>query len=271
MKLYDCFIYFNEEHILDLRLNVLNKYVDKFVIAEATRDHSGKEKKLSFNLNNFQKFKDKIKYIVVDDIPVNVKSSKKGWADNHMRDQHQRNALASGYIDCNEDDLIMISDVDVIPNPEKIKEFNAEKKYACFIQKNFHLKINLLNVTENLWMGTKICKKKFLKSPQWLRNIKTAKPAFWKFYKPSQPQIINDGGWHFSFLRNAEEISEKIKTYSHMEYNKPEFTNVEKIQERIKNRTDIFDRNYKYEKIELNHTFPKYILDNEIKFRKWII
>ena len=94
-------------------------------------------------------------------------------------------------------------------------------------------------------MGTKICKKKFLKSPQWLRNIKTAKPAFWKFYKPSQPQIINDGGWHFSFLRNAEEISEKIKTYSHMEYNKPEFTNVEKIQERIKNRTDIFDRNYK--------------------------
>ena len=126
-------------------------------------------------------------------------------------------------------------------------------------------------MTENLWMGTKICKKKFLKSPQWLRNIKTAKPAFWKFYKPSQPQIINDGGWHFSFLRNAKEISEKIKTYSHMEFNKPEFTNIEKIEERIKNRIDIFDRNYKYKKIELNHTFPKYILENEAKFSEWII
>ena len=120
-------------------------------------------------------------------------------------------------------------------------------------------------------MKYQICQKKNLKSPQWLRNIKTKKRPFWKFYKPKEPQLIFDGGWHFSFLKKPKDIAAKIKAYSHQEYYKDEFVDEEKIAERIKNRTDIFDRNYKYEKIELNHTFPKYILDNEIKFRKWII
>ena len=119
-------------------------------------------------------------------------------------------------------------------------------------------------------MGTKICKKKYLKSPQWLRNIKTAKPAFWKFYKPRQPQLIYDGGWHFSFLKEPRRISEKIKGYSHQEYNYPEFTDEKKIEERIKNRVDIFERNFKYESVDLDNTFPKYILENLDKYKNWI-
>ena len=139
------------------------------------------------------------------------------------------------------------------------------------MQKNFQTKINLLNTSDKYWMGTKICQKKYLRSPQWLRNIKTAKPAFWKFFKPRQPQLIYDGGWHFSFLKQPERIAKKIKSYSHSEYNKPEFTDLKKIEERIKNRIDIFDRNYKYEKVDLDSTFPKYILNNLDKYQDWII
>ena len=264
-------MYFDEDLILDLRLNVLNKYVDKFVIAEATKDHTGKDKKLNFNINNFSKFKDKITYIVVDDLPMNIKHYKKNWPVHHLRDQHQRNSLYKGYKNCDDNDLIMISDIDEIPDPNKIKDFKITNKYACFIQKNFQSKINLLNISEKYWMGTKIIQKKYLKSPQWLRNIKTSKPKFWKFYKPRQPQLIYEGGWHFSFLKEPERISKKIKSYSHSEYNKPEFTDEKKIKERIRNRIDIFDRDFKYKKVDLDNTFPKYILENLSKYKNWII
>ena len=264
-------MYFDEDLVLDLRLNILNDHVDKFVIAEATKDHTGKNKKLNFNINNFSKFKNKISYIVVEDMPTNLKFYKKNWPVHHLRDQHQRNALVRGYENSNDDDLIMISDIDEIPDPKKIKTFDVKNKYACFMQKNFQSKINLLNISDKYWMGTKIIKKKNIKSPQWLRNIKTAKPSFWKFYKPRQPQLIYDGGWHFSFLKNPKGISKKIQSYSHSEYNKSIYTDEKKIEERINKRIDIFDRNYKYEKIDMDGTFPKYILENINKYKDWII
>ena len=271
MKLIDCFMYFDEDLMLDLRLNILNENVDKFIIAEATRDHSGNEKKLNFDIKNFSKFKDKIQYLIIDDIPINVESKKKNWSANHWRDQHQRNAMAKGFQNCNDEDLIMISDIDEIPDPSKINQFNIKNKYACFIQKNFQQKINLLNISDKNWMGTKIIQKKHLKSPQWLRNIKTSKPAFWKFYKPRQPQLIYDGGWHFSFLKEPKRIAEKIIGYSHQEYNLPELIDEKKIEERLKNRVDIFERNFKYKKIELDESFPEYIIKNRLKFKSWII
>ena len=271
MKLYDCFMYFDEDLVLDLRLNILDGFVQKFVIVESTKDHTGKDKILNFDINNFSKFKNKINYIILDNMPINFKSYKKNWQVHHLRDQFQRNELERGYRDSSDNDLIMISDIDEIPNPDRIKEFKIENKYACFMQKNFQSKINLLNVTDSDWMGTKIIQKKNLKSPQWLRNIKKSKPAFWKFYKPRQPQLIYDGGWHFSFLKDPKGISKKIKSYSHSEYNKIEFTDEKKIEKRINDKIDIFDRNFKYKKIDLDDTFPKYVLNNLDKYKNWII
>ena len=264
-------MYFDEDLMLDLRLNILSKYVDKFIIAEATRDHSGKEKKLNFNYKNFSKFEDKIKYLIIDDIPLNVKSKKKNWTPNHLRDQYQRNSLLEGFKNCSEDDLIMISDIDEIPDPKKISEFKIKNKDACFLQKNFQSKLNLLNITDKYWMGTKICKKKYLKSPQWLRNIKTKKRPFWKIYKPKEPQLILDGGWHFSFLKKPEDIAIKIKAYSHQEFYKDEFIDINKIGTRIKNEKDLFDRNIQYKKIEVDNSFPEYIFNNKTKLKEWII
>ena len=160
MKLIDCFMYFDEDLVLDIRLNTLKNNVDRFVIVEATKNHAGEKKNLKFKIENFQKFKDKIKYVVVDDLPSEVKSPKKGWHENHARDQFQRNSMERGYKDCHDDDIIMISDIDEIPNPKKLNEFDIKNKYACFLQKNFQSKINLLNVTDGDWPGTKICQKK---------------------------------------------------------------------------------------------------------------
>ncbi len=269
MKLIDCFMYFDEDLVLDLRLNILHEHVEKFIIAEATRDHSGKEKKLNFDFKNFSKFKDKINYLIIDDLPINVKSKKKNWDANHWRDQYQRDSLARGFKKCDENDLIMISDIDEIPDPNKLSEFKIQNKYACFMQKNFQSKLNLLNITDKYWMGTKICQKKHLKSPQWLRDIKTKKRSFWKFYKPKEPQLIFDGGWHFSFLKKPKDIAKKIKAYSHQEFNKNNFTNIKNIEKKIIEKSDIFGRNYKYEKIEIDEKFPKYIRENKEKFKEY--
>ena len=270
MKLLDCFMYFDEDMVLDIRLNTLNDKVDKFIIAEATKNHAGHPKKLNFNINNFSKFRDKIIYLVIEDLPTHVKFFKKGWHENHLRDQFQRNSLERGYKDFSDEDLIMISDIDEIPDPKKIKNFKIENRYACFMQKNFQSKINLLNITDGQWAGTKICQKKYLKSPQWLRNLKIKKRSFFKFFK-KEVQIINDGGWHFSFLKDPKSIKNKIISYSHQEYNTQDYTNIKKIEEKISLGKDLFERNIVYKKINIDNSFPDYIINNKEKFKNWII
>ncbi len=270
MKLIDCFMYFDEDLVLDIRLNTLNDKVDKFIIAEATKDHAGENKKLNFRIENFSKFKDKIHYLIIEDLPTNVESKKKDWHENHMRDQFQRNSIERGYKEYGDDDLIMISDIDEIPDPKKLQEFNINNKYACFLQKNFQSKINLLNISHEDWPGTKICQKKYLKSPQWLRNLKTKKKPFWKIFSRKM-QIINNGGWHFSFLKDPEAIKKKITSYSHQEYNTKEFTNIDSIRKKISLGEDLFNRKISYKKLEIDKSFPEYIVKNKEKFKDWIL
>lgn len=272
MKLIDCFLYFDEDTLLDIRLNILDKIVHKFIISEATRDHSGKKRKLKFDIKKFAKFKKKIIYIVEENLPEKVNKFKKNWSNDWHRENMHRNSLELGYANYGGDDLIMISDLDEIPDPKRIKEFNPKNKYGCFLQKNLYTKINLLNATISEWSGTKICVKKYLKSPQWLRNIKTKKRPVWKFYKPQQPQLIPNGGWHFSFLKSPVNIIKKINAYAHQEYNIKKFTNINYVKKMIENKTDLFDRNYQYKKIDLNNkNYPKYILENQLKLKNWIL
>ena len=263
-------MYFDEDLVLDIRLNTLADKVDKFIVVEATKNHAGQEKKLNFKINNFLKFKDKIHYLIIDDLPANVKSPKKDWHENHARDQFQRNSISRGYQEYHDNDLIMISDIDEIPNPKKIDKFDVKNKYACFLQKNFQSKLNLLNISDGDWPGTKICQKKFLKSPQWLRNIKIKKKPFWKIFSKNI-QLINNGGWHFSFLKDPDSIKKKIMSYSHQEYNREEFTNVESIKKNISLGRDLFQRKISYKKIDINDDFPDYIVNNKKMFKDWIL
>ena len=263
MALYDCFMYADEDILLDLRLNILNDYVDYFVLVEGKKNHQGKNKKLNFDIKKFNKFKHKIRYIVADKYP----DSNYTWDLEH----YQRNCIISGIEDAASDDAIMISDVDEIPNPEAIKKFSVKKRYGIFLQKIFYYKLNLLDKS-SIWNGSKICLKKYLKSPNWLRyKVKTKSYPFYRIDKPRPAQIIENGGWHFSFLKTPKGISNKLSSYAHKEYNKPEFNNEKIIEDKIRNKKDLFNREIVLEKVEIDETYPKYIIDNKSKYREWII
>ena len=269
MAIYDCFQFFDEEHILDLRLNILNEFVDFFVMVESTTDHQGNSKKLNFDLKKFKKFDSKIIYIVVDDTSEAIKKPHIGGES--LVEQHQRNSLMRGLKKSHDNDLIILSDVDEIPDLKKLNMFNKKKKYAVFSQRMFNYKINLLNETENNWHGSKICLKKNLKSPQWLRNLKFKEYPFWRIDKPKNLQIIENGGWHFAYLQKTENISKKIKSFAHGEFNKSNFSNPEAIKKKIDMGKDIFDREISYKKVQIDSSFPKYIVDNKEKLKEWII
>ena len=269
MKIYDCFQFFNEENVLDLRFNILDEFVDFFVIAESATDHQGHDKKLNFDIEKFKKFKKKIIHVIIEDTLDSIKKTHIG--QNSLVERHQRNSIIRGLKNCSDNDLVIISDVDEIPDLNKLNLFNKKSRYAVFAQKKFDYKLNLLNVTEGEWLGSKICLKKDLKSPQWLRDLKFKKYPFWRIDKIRDLQIIKDGGWHFSYLQSPKNLLKKISSFSHGERNKPEFANEESIVEKIKMQKNIFDLGFSYKKIDIDHTYPKYIIDNKEKLKEWII
>ena len=166
MKIYDCFSYWDEDLLLDLRLNVLNDFIDYFVIVEGNKTWQNNFKKLRFDINKLSKFKDKIIYIPVEDMPE---------GDNpYLRENHQRNCISRGlkeYIMKN--DLIIISDLDEIPNPSSpLKFFSLDMEYAVFKQKHFYYKINLQSQKNPYWYGSRICVKKFLEISTMVKRVK---------------------------------------------------------------------------------------------------
>ena len=261
MNIFDCFTYNNEEMILDLRLSYLNKYVKKFIIVESKYTHQGNLKKNFLNLNDFKKYKDKIDYNLIDKFPENL--------SNWGRENYQRNFLMNSIKDLNENDYIMISDLDEIPNLRNLNSI-VKSKFTAFQQTNYSFKFNLKNITFPIWYGTKLCKKKHLKSPQWLRDQKVKKYSFLKFYKIKW-NIIQNGGWHFSYIMNPNEISEKIKSFSHAEYNLDKYTNIKIIEDKLSKGLDLFNRNQSYQKVELDSSFPKSFFENKNKFVKWFL
>ena len=270
MRIFDCFMYFDEDLLLEIRLETLFNHVDQFIIVEANLDHAGNERKPQFDIEKFTKYKDKIKYILLKDLPRHNNFYKKNWGPAWRRENLQRNALARGYESSEPDDLIMISDLDEIPNPDKIKNFSNNHKLGCFVQKNFLYKINLLNINEPKWYGTRISKKKYLKSPQWLREIKITKRPFYKFYKPRFDIFIEDGGWHFSSMKSVENIFKKLNSYAEQQFNNEKFKNMSFIKKKLDSKEDLFERGYKYETIRIDNTYPNFIFNNQEKLKEFI-
>ena len=261
MNFFDCFMYNNEELLLDLRLNILSKYVKKFILVESTIDHQGNKKKKFFKIENFNKFKDKIIHLRIEDFPKELIGT---WE----RENFQRNYISKSINNLLDDDYIIISDVDEIPNFGNLKNFE-KYKFTTFQQSNFCYKFNMKNITYPNWYGSKLCKKKYLKSPQWLRNQKVKEYSFFQFYRIKW-NIIKNGGWHFSFLMQPTEIKKKIKSIAHDEFNKKEFLEINEIEKKIKLGEDLFNRDQKYIKVELDNNFPKQIFDNIDKYKEWI-
>ena len=276
-KVIDCITYFDEDMLLDFRLNVLNNYVSKFVIVEAKEDHQGNKKKLNFDIKNFSKFKNKIIYIVQEKIIVDSNTKlPKNWSKNHLKDQSQRNYISNGIEKFEDNDWIIISDLDEIPNPNAIKDFNSKFKYSVFEQKFFYYKFNLIFPGQN-WYGSRICVKKYLKSPQWLRNLKFKKRPFWRLDKYRLNNILDNGGWHFCNLKKPEELLYKYKNLC--ETNDPvnfkekidkKYLSLNSINKMILEKKDIIGRNHSFKKISMDESFPKYLLNNLKNYEEWI-
>ena len=268
MKVFDCFTYFDEKYLAELRLNILKDYVDYFVICEAKENHRGEPKKLNFPLEKFADIKQKIIYITLDKFPK-LEST---WA----RQNYQRNYLFNGLTSADKDDLILFSDADEIPNPKVLKEYSKinENKVGIFIQKFFYYKLNLNVPTYSSWEGTRSCQKKNLKSFSWLRDktkIKNLQYGFWRIDKYKDISKIDNGGWHFSFLGSADFIASKIKSYVHSEYDKDDYTNLEKINFRIKNMIDPFDRHKDLVQVSIDSSYPDFIINNQDKYKELIL
>ena len=293
MKIFDCFQFFDEDMMLDLRLNILDKYVDKFVIVENLFMHSGKQKKQNFRIEKYKKFEKKIKYILVDKLPENLvdvnsvpeKQKTNTVIDNTLKIEHnQRNKIREGLKDANDDDLILISDVDEIPKLRDIKN-KINKKIICFNQKMFCYKFNL--AYENTrWIGTKAVLKKNLLNAQWLRDVKDRRYPIWRIdilfdkMKYNNIQFISDGGWHFTNLRTPEQLELKLKNFGHHAEYLESGLSITDLEKMIKENRAVYNyfadmkKNKWSGEVKLKKTdlseMPQFLQINYDKFKNWL-
>ena len=294
MKVYDCFMYFDEDLILEVRLNILDKYVDFFVIVESKYNHKGEKRSLKFNVKKFEKFKNKIKYLVIEEPPNNLETisdSDFGKKREHKfilnavkRENFQRNYIINGLENAKDYDFILISDVDEIPCLENLNLKLLKQKIVIFRQFMTYYKFNLA-LPKFWWYGTKGCLKKDLKSPQWLRNVKSRKYSWLRFdilfseKKYNSIKFVNNGGWHFTNIKTAEEIELKFKSYLHHREFELSKISLKDIREIIKNKKAIYDLNVDQRNKKIGNgqklislddqNLPRYIVKNKEKLSKW--
>ena len=289
MKIIDCTTYYSEDLMLDVRFNILNEHVDKFIIAESKFSHSGKEKPLNFNINNFPKFKHKIQYLVIENEPEGIDKNNNSSAVKRMnsllRINQSYDYMMNAIKDASDDDLICLSDNDEIPNFDSEVFKNSNKDIFIFKQLFFYYKFNLFYDLMP-WYGTKACKKKKLVSLSWLRNLKNKQYPLWRldtlFSKTKQTnlQIVENGGWHFTNLKTAEEIHTKLSNFGHHNEFDVSGVTVKDIQECIDNRIvnynhqadqsadNKYTANYKLKLIE-DKILPKYLISNKQNLKEW--
>ena len=288
-------MYFDEDLLLDLRLNYLSKFVKKFVITEATYTHNGSKKELKFDINKFSKFKDKITYLIVDNQPENIlklvdgeskeERGEKLILNGMARDYYQRENLSKGLKEACDDDLILISDLDEIPNLENLDFTKIKNKIFIFKQKMFYYKLNLF-YEDYTWLGTKAVKNKNFISPQWLRNVKGKNYPKWRvdtlFSKKKYSNLffVANGGWHFTCLRTPKELEKKLLNFAHHYEFEESGLKTDDLKKLIEEKRVMYDHNvdqkgYKWSGKSilknLNVNFlPAHVSSNPDKYADWL-
>ena len=290
MKIIDCTTYYSEDLMLDIRFNILNEFVDKFIIVESKFSHSGEHKKLNFDINKFQKFKDKIEYLIIENEPngiiENIENSSEIKRKNSLlRIEQSYDFIMNALDDVDDNDLVCLSDNDEIPNfnSEYFKKSNND--IFIFKQLFFYYKFNLFYDLIP-WYGTKACRKKKLLSFSWLRNLKNKKYPFWRVdtlfsnLKHMNLQIVEDGGWHFTNIKTAKDIYTKLSNFGHHNEFDVSGISVEDIQKCIDNKIVNYDHkadkslekkynaNYKLRVVD-DKILPNYLVKNKNKFKEW--
>lgn len=269
--IYDCFTFFNELDILEIRLNILYEHVDRFIISESTRTHSNKEKELVFlkNKHRFEKFMNKIDYFVVDEFPP--------YDTPWDFEVHQRNEIKKRLIDCKDDDLIIISDVDEIPNPKKIYPPKSKDGVVSLIQDLYYYYFNCVNVDSLIWSaGTKITRygtirKNLLKDSKITFNNDFKKETnrdstLTKLRLYRNCEFRSNGGWHFSYMGGAEMIKTKLVSFAHQEFKNEINNSVTDIKKLVEEGKDILGRKAKFVIIDNKSILPEYVVTNIEKY-----
>lgn len=294
MKIYDACIYYDEDILLDLRFNILDRYIDKFIVVESLFTHSGEKKRQNFKIENFSKFKHKIEYILLKENPKNIYEIKENdkkklskTIDNaNTREIYQRNAIEKGFNQIHENDWVIISDVDEIPNLENLNLNKVNNKIILFNQIFCCYKFNLFSKTIN-WYGSRMIKKKHLKNPQWLRDIKSKRYSIFRadilFSNKKYRDIlfVDNGGWHFSYLKDAKGVEDKLKSIRHHVDYELNPVSTEKLENMIKDKKLVYNYNLDQraenkfsdneilEKLDFNK-LPKFLIENKNKYSKWL-
>jgi len=270
--IYDCFTFFNELELLEIRLHELDPVVDRFVLVEATRTHSNLEKPLYFDLNKerFARFLPKIIHIVVSDFPI---ASGNRW----VFENYQRNAIFRGLRDCDQNDVVVVSDVDEIVRPQAILEYKDYPGIKFFRQRLYYYFLNC-ECSNLIWDAPKMAFYRDMHTPQWLREYpKPWYPRKWqrslakrgialKQLVGEKDVFIGEGGWHFSYLGGIERVRQKIKAFAHVEYDNDEFLKKENLSRAIENGEDIFGRENKFHFVTIDSSFPRYLFENKERF-----
>ena len=202
--IYDCFTFYNENNILNKRLLYLNNGIDKFVVVESTVTHRGNPKELYFDISVFpEEIQKKIIHIVVEDNPTD----KDPWT----RENHQRVCIQRGLNDATDDDIILVSDVDEIPNEIVVKQLDSVLNNNDLNIVSFHMyafEFSLMNMqVREPWFGTVAIRYKFMKensiTPQQMRQTR------W-----SHPRLMR-AGWHMSSFGDSKFVNNKMQNFAH--------------------------------------------------------
>jgi len=295
MKIYDCITYFDEPMLFDLRLNILDKYVDKFIVIEAKHTHSGNDKKLNFEINNFKKFKNKIIYKVIENQPkgiVEINEDDDPGTQSANKRMNSLKRIELSYdtaLDClieaNPEDLFILSDSDEIPNLEKVNFGQINNKILIFKQKMFYYKFNLYYDLVP-WFGSRACAVRKLITPTWLRYIKAKKYSLLRIdswiskTRYNSVKIIENGGWHFSNVKSPEDIEKKLFNFGHHNEVEESGIDLEKIKEMVEEKKIYYDHlvdktqqkhrieGYELKKLDFSE-LPSYLIKNYETYKKW--
>lgn len=269
--IYDCFTFNNELDLLEIRLNVLEGTVDRFVLVEADRTHRGDPKPLLFEANKarFERFLGRIEHVKVTDFP-DLDGSPAGMFGNRwILENFQRDAILRGLGRCLPDDIVLVSDVDEIPNPTAIRTYTSG--IGAFEMKSMWYFLNNQSVKEPLWSKARICRFSDLLDPGQNLRIHDSyrfsgkgKPTYLRFCKGKR---IRDGGWHFSYCGGVDAIVAKRKSVVELQFQTEENMRREKVLEAVMAGTDVLGRKgFTYRPIPLDDTFPAYILDHREEY-----
>jgi beta-1,4-mannosyl-glycoprotein beta-1,4-N-acetylglucosaminyltransferase len=291
MKIIDTTTFFEENMMMNIRFNILNQYVDHFIVCESLYTHSGKKKKINFDLNNFPKFKNKIEHLILRKEPPDLIKKKnltiqEKRLNSIYRIRDQRNFIYKSLKKFSPNDFIIYSDNDEIPDLKRFDLRQSKKKFIIFNQKMFYYKLNLHLPNLN-WFGSKACKLKDLYSIDFLRNIKNKQYSYLRIdtlfsnTKQNSVKIVKNGGWHFSNLKTYKNLEKKyLNDENHAEYEAQNISTI-KIRENITKHLVPYDHRAKKNSskrfnetklIKINkNKLPDYIKKNFSKYKNWII